>query len=82
MSKLETGSRPQKMINKDMLKHLIAIGSKNTGITKMINADRNLVAHFIKFHGLIDVLSKPEDDNETTKMLREMQPFHQNSGYR
>ena len=29
MSKLETGSRPQTMINKYTLNHLIAIGSKN-----------------------------------------------------
>ena len=40
MSKSETGSKRQKMINKDTLKHLIAIGLKNTDIAKTFNMRR------------------------------------------
>ena len=59
MSKLEIDGRPQTMVNKDTLKHWIAIGSKNTEIAKIFNVGRNTLACCIKFHVFTDVLSKP-----------------------
>ena len=64
MQHLETGSRPQIMINKCMLKYLISIGSKNIDIVKIFNVGRNTVARCIKFRGFANVLRKPEDNNE------------------
>ena len=54
MTKSQIGGRPQIIMNKDMLMHLMSIGSNNTDVTKIINAGRNLVAHCVKFHGLTD----------------------------
>ena len=82
ISKSCTGIRPQKMINKDALKHLIAIRLKNADIAKIFNAGRILVAQCVKFHGLTDFIREPKDDNETTQILREVHQFHQNLGYR
>ena len=61
------------MINKEMLKHLTSIGSNNTDIYKEFNADKNLLAHCTKHHGLACSLTEPEDDNVISQMLRK---FH------
>ena len=53
ISKSQTGRRPQTLIDKDMLRYLTSIGSKNTDIDKIFNVGRNLVARCVKFHVLI-----------------------------
>ena len=63
------------MINKDTLRHLVFIGSKNSDITKIFIAGRHLVARFIKHHRLTDILREPEDDNAILQMLLEVHTF-------
>ena len=62
MQKSKTSGRPQIMIIKCMLRHLMSIGSKNIDISKILKVGRNLVARCVKFHGLTNTLTKPEDD--------------------
>ena len=57
------------MISKCALEHSIPIRLKNIEISKALNVDRILVAHWIKFHQLSNVLRDPEDENETTQAL-------------
>ena len=58
ISKSQTGRRPQTLIDKDMLRYLTSIGSKNTRIAKILNACINLVAHCVKVHVLIVFLKR------------------------
>ena len=82
MSKSQTGFRPQTLINKDLLSHLISIRSKNTDIAKTFNVARHLVACCVKFRGFTDVLREPEDDNEIMQVFCEVHQFHKSFGYR
>ena len=81
MSKLKTDERPQKMMNKGVLRNLMSIVSKNTDITKIFNVGRNLAVRCIKFQGLTDIPIDPEDYNEIAHMLYEVHKFHKNFGY-
>ena len=51
------------MINKDIQRHLIPIGSRNTDVTKIFNVGKHLVARCVKHHGLKNILRDPEYDN-------------------
>ena len=55
------------MINKDILKHLIAIVLKNKDITKTYHVEIFIVSQYVKFYGLTAVLREPEDDNKIHK---------------
>ena len=50
VQKSKTGRKPQMMISKDKLRNLIYIGSKNTDVSKSLNAGRNLVACYVTCH--------------------------------
>ena len=67
------------MINKVTLQCSMSIGLRSTGIDKTFNIDRMLVARWIKFHQLSNVLRELEDHNEIMKMLCELQQFHPNA---
>ena len=82
MHKTETKGRPETIINKDISKHSLSIRLKNTEIDKTFNVDRMLVARWIKFHQLTNVLSEPEDSDEITKALREAKQFNPSVGCR
>ena len=70
------------MINKGMLQHLMFLGIPKTEIAKSFNAGRALVSRWIKFHQFSNVLSKPEDNTEIIKILREMKQFHSSVEFR
>ena len=69
------------MINKDALRHLTSTGCKNIDVAKMFNVGRHLVARFIKFHGLTDVIRESEVHNEIMQMCLEVHKFYNNFGY-
>ena len=52
----------KKIINKDMLKYLMTIGTSDIDITKIFNVHRNMVTRWMKENELANMLEEPADD--------------------
>ena len=65
--------RTQKnIIDKDMLKYLITIGTSNTDIAKIFNVHRNMVALRIKKNESENTLEEPADDRVIVNPLKKV----------
>ena len=69
------------MINKDMLQHLLSLEIPNTEIAKPFNVVRALGTYLKKFTNHQMCLGNPRI-KEIDQILREMQQFHPNMGFR
>ena len=72
---METGSRSKIIIDKEMLKYLITVGTTNSEIAKLFDTRRSIVTQCIKEHGLSDILHDPEDDNVITIELQDVHDY-------
>ena len=52
----------KKIINKDMLKYLMTIGTSDIDITKIFNVHRNMVTRWMKENELANMLEETADD--------------------
>ena len=59
------------IIDKEMLKHLVNIGSTSTEITKTLKVHQRMVACYIKENELASTSEEPDDDIIATNALKD-----------